>query len=116
MSRAPGRSDRTKAARDAWFVYLARCRDGTFYCGIARNVRARIAQHDSGKGARYTRGRGPLEVKAVRRCRSHGEALRLELAVKRLPRDAKELLADVRRFRALQRSVLGSAQQRKPAE
>ncbi len=101
---------------DHWYVYLARCRDGTYYCGIARDVAARIAQHDAGKGARYTRGRGPLQVEAVRRCKTHGEALRLELAVKRLPREAKEALADARRFRALQRSVLGSAQQRKPAE
>ncbi len=106
----------TKNVHDAWYVYVARCQDGTLYCGIARDVRARIAQHDAGKGARYTRGRGPLEVKAVRRCPSHGDALRLELAVKRLTREAKESLADVRRFRALQRSVLGSAQQRKPAE
>jgi putative endonuclease len=103
-------------ARDAWFVYLARCSDGTLYCGIARDVAERIAKHDAGRGARYTRGRGPLEVKAVRRCKSHGDALRLELAVKRLSREAKEGLADTRRFRALQRSVAGSAQQRKPAE
>ncbi len=104
-------------ANDPWFVYVARCSDGTLYCGVARNVEERIAKHDAGKGARYTRGRGPLEVKAVQKCKSHGDALRLELAVKRLPREAKEALIDVRRFRALQRSVVaGSAQQRKPVE
>lgn len=94
---------------DPWFVYLARCRDGTLYCGVARDVAARIAQHDAGKGARYTRGRGPLTLEAVRRCPSHGDALRLEIAVKRLPRVAKEALADARRFRALQRAVVGAA-------
>jgi putative endonuclease len=100
-----------------WFVYLARCSDGTLYCGVARDVAERIARHDAGKGARYTRGRGPLTTLAVRKCKSHGDALRLELAVKRLPRQAKEALADVRRFRALQRSLLvASAQQRKPVE
>ena len=104
------------AAHEPWFVYLARCSDGTLYCGVARDVAARIAKHDSGKGARYTRGRGPLTALAVRKCRSHGDALRLELAVKRLPRADKEALADARRFRALQRSVVGSAQQRKPVE
>ena len=72
------------ARADLWFVYLARCADGSLYTGIARNVAERIAQHDAGKGAKYTRGRGPLEVCAVRRCRSRGEALRLELAVKAL--------------------------------
>lgn len=102
---------------DPWFVYVARCQDGTLYCGVARDVAARIARHDAGKGARYTRGRGPLKLEAVRRCTSHGEALRLELAVKRLPKEAKEALVDVRRFRALQRSVArASAQQRNPVE
>ncbi len=105
-----------KLASESWFVYLARCNDGTLYCGVARDVRARIAQHDAGKGARYTRGRGPLELQAVRRCKTHGDALRLELAVKRLPRAEKEALTDTRRFRALQRAVLASAQQRKPVE
>ncbi len=76
--------------RERWFVYVARCADGSLYTGIARDVDARIAEHDAGKGARYTRGRGPLRVLAIRRCGSKGSALRLELAVKRLGRDAKE--------------------------
>ncbi|MBX3156130.1 MAG: GIY-YIG nuclease family protein [Deltaproteobacteria bacterium] len=74
---------------DTWYVYLARCADGTLYCGIARDVAARIAQHDAGTGARYTRGRGPLTVLVVQRCRSKGRALRLEYAVKQLPREHK---------------------------
>ena len=76
-----------------WYVYLARCADGTLYCGIARDVAARIAAHDAGLGARYTRGRGPLRVLLTRRCHSHGRALRLEYAIKQLPRPAKEALA-----------------------
>src|SRR5215471_15684867 len=72
-----------------WSVYLARCSDGTLYCGVAVDVPARIAAHDAGAGARYTRGRGPLEVLAVRRCRDKGTALRIEHAVKRLPRGRK---------------------------
>ncbi len=86
---------------DAWFVYVARCADGTLYTGIARNVARRLAAHDAGRGARYTRGRGPLVLCAVRRCASKGDALRLELVVKKLSREAKEGLADRRRFRAL---------------
>lgn len=100
----------------AWFVYVARCADDTLYCGIARDVAERIAAHDAGKGARYTRGRGPLQAIAVRKCKSHSDALRLEYAVKRLSREAKEQLVNARRFGALQRSVVGSAQQRKPVE
>ena len=46
----------------AWFVYVVRCRDGTLYTGIARDVVARIAKHNEGKGARYTRGRGPVRL------------------------------------------------------
>jgi putative endonuclease len=103
---------------DRWWVYVARCSDGTLYCGVARDVAARIAKHDAGKGARYTRGRGPLAVHAVRPCRNHGDALRLERAVKRLARSEKEALADARRFRALARRAAqpASAQQRKPVE
>jgi putative endonuclease len=91
---------------DLWFVYLARCSDGSLYTGIARNVAERIAQHDAGKGAKYTRGRGPLELCAVRRCRSRGEALRLELAVKALGRPAKETLTRPRKLAAFARTAL----------
>ncbi len=90
---------------DVWFVYLARCADGSLYTGIARDVKARIAAHDAGKGARYTRGRGPLTVCATRRCRSKGEALRLEHAVKRLPRREKEPLTRPRKLADFARQV-----------
>lgn len=73
-------------------MYVARCSDGSLYTGIALDVAARIAQHDAGKGARYTRGRGPLRVCATRRCSSKGDALRLELAIKALSRIEKERL------------------------
>jgi len=71
-----------------WYVYVARCADGSLYCGIAQ----RIAAHDAGTGARYTRGRGPLQVVLVRRCRDHGRALRIEYAFKQLSRPQKEAL------------------------
>jgi putative endonuclease len=88
-----------------WFVYLVRCADGTLYTGIARNVAARIAAHDAGRGARYTRGRGPLTLCALRRCRTQGEALRLEAAVKRLRRADKEALVAPRRLAAFARRL-----------
>jgi len=89
---------------DVWFVYIARCADASLYTGIARDVSVRIAEHDAGKGARYTRGRGPLAVCAVRRCTSKGDALRLELAIKALTRDEKEhLIAKKRRLAAFAR-------------
>jgi predicted GIY-YIG superfamily endonuclease len=80
-------------AAERWFVYIARCADSSIYIGIARDVRRRISAHDSGRGARYTRGRGPLTVLATRRCSTKGDALRLELTLKRLTRDDKLALA-----------------------
>lgn len=88
-----------------WFVYIARCSDGSLYTGIARDVALRIAAHNAGRGARYTRGRGPLAVCAQRRCGSQGDALRLELAVKRLARTEKEALLVGRRLAAFARRV-----------
>ena len=91
--------------QERWFLYIARCADGTLDTGIARDVARRIAAHEAGRGARYTRGRGPLQVCVTRRCQSKGEALRLELAVKRLGRDEKEWLLQKRRLAALARRL-----------
>jgi putative endonuclease len=85
-----------------WYVYVARCADDTLYCGIARDVAQRVAAHDAGTGARYTRGRGPLRVVLVRPCRNKGRALRLEYAIKQLSRPQKEaLVAEPARFAGL---------------
>jgi putative endonuclease len=78
---------------DAWFVYVARCADDTLYVGIARDVSARLAAHDAGRGAKYTRGRGPLVLLTTKKCSTKGDALRLELAIKRLRREEKLALA-----------------------
>ncbi|HEY3255858.1 MAG TPA: GIY-YIG nuclease family protein [Polyangiaceae bacterium] len=102
MSEAAGPTER-------WFVYIARCNDGTLYTGIARNVLLRITAHNAGRGARYTRGRGPLSVCAQRRCASKGDALRLELAVKRLARPDKESLLAGRRLAVFARHVAAQA-------
>jgi putative endonuclease len=89
-----------------WYVYVARCRDDSLYCGIALDVAARIAEHDAGTGARYTRGRGPLTVVLVRRCRDRPGALRLEHAIKQLSRTAKQaLVAEPARIAAIARRV-----------
>lgn len=72
-----------------WHLYLLRCGDGTLYCGIAVDVAARLAQHEAGKGAKYTRGRGPLELVYVEACSGRSEALKRERIVKGLAREAK---------------------------
>jgi len=89
VTASRGRKVGATSVRDAWFVYVVRCADDTLYTGIARDVHARIAQHDAGKGARYTRGRGPLSLLAKIRCEGQGEALRIEAHVKAMSREAK---------------------------
>lgn len=75
-----------------WKVYMLRCGDGSLYTGIAVDVEQRLTVHRSGKGAKYTRGRGPLELVYQEECGSHSEALKRELAIKALLRPEKEKL------------------------
>jgi putative endonuclease len=100
---------RTSFSAAAYSVYVLRCADDTLYTGIARDVKARIRMHELGRGARYTRARGPFELCAVRRCRSKGEALRLEIAIKRLSRAEKDALIVGRRLSVFARRVAGRA-------
>ena len=72
-----------------WFVYVVECRDKSFYTGIAKNVSQRIDQHNEGKGAKYTRGRGPVRLLAQTGPFSHGEALRLERSIKKCSKPEK---------------------------
>ena len=73
----------------AWFVYLIECRDGSLYTGVAVDVDKRYAEHAAGKGARYTRGRGPLRVLARRAYPDRAAASRAEWQLKRLPKPRK---------------------------
>lgn len=79
-----------------WFLYILLCGDGSLYTGITTDVDARLEVHRSGKGAKYTRGRGPLEVVYREECGSHSDALKRELSVKALPREEKERLCGIR--------------------
>ena len=86
------------------FVYIVRCTDGTLYTGYARDPRARIKAHNSGRGARYTSGRRPVRLKYVEACDSRGAALRREHQIKQLSRVGKLALirarfATIRSFR-----------------
>ncbi len=83
----------------AWTVYLLRCADDTLYTGIARDLSRRVAQHDAGRGAKYTRGRGPVRVLWSERKRTQGSALRREAEIKRWPRARKLGLAGAARRR-----------------
>ena len=75
-----------------WKLYILRCRDGSLYTGITTDVEKRFAAHNAGKGAKYTRGRGPLELVYREDCGDHSAALKRELEIKALPGEQKELL------------------------
>ena len=73
----------------SWFVYLARCGDGSLYTGITRDLGARLKAHNSGKGAAYTRGRLPVTLVYSETAEDRSAALQREAAIKRLSRAAK---------------------------
>ena len=73
----------------SWRVYVLRCGDGTLYTGATNDLERRVAQHASGKGARYTRSRLPVRLVYDERAEGHGAALRREAALKRLTRAEK---------------------------
>lgn len=75
-----------------WYLYILRCGDGTLYTGITTDVEKRLEAHRAGKGAKYTRGRLPLELVYRECCENHSHALKRELAVKKLTRQEKEKL------------------------
>ena len=75
-----------------WKLYILRCKDGTLYTGITTDVEKRLAAHRAGKGAKYTRGRGPLELVYQETCGDHSAALKRELEIKALPREEKQKL------------------------
>ena len=75
-----------------WYVYILRCGDGTLYTGITDDIPRRLAAHRAGKGAKYTRGRGPLEVVYTQEVPDKSAALKREIAIKKLTRQEKERL------------------------
>ena len=72
-----------------WYLYILRCKDDTLYTGITTDVEKRLEAHRSGKGAKYTRGRGPLELVYREDCGDHSAALRREAEIKSLSREEK---------------------------
>lgn len=76
----------------SWYVYILRCGDSTLYTGVTDNVERRLAVHRAGKGAKYTRGRGPLELVHTEEVPDKSTALRREYQIKRLTRQEKERL------------------------
>jgi putative endonuclease len=76
----------------SWRVYIVRCADDTLYTGVTNRLQARMKTHNGTRGAKYTRSRRPVVLVWSTRCRSRGEALSLERAIKQLTRRQKEAL------------------------
>lgn len=75
-----------------WHLYILLCKDNTLYTGITTNVEKRLEAHQMGRGAKYTRGRNPLKLVYQELCGSHSDALKRELAIKRLSREEKQAM------------------------
>ena len=94
-----------------WFVYVARCADGTLYTGVTTDPAARERAHNAGRGAAYTRSRLPVRLVHLEPAAGRGAALRRELAIKRLTRKEKEAMVagqtTTARFSGFQPEALG---------
>ncbi|MGE6434700.1 GIY-YIG nuclease family protein [Shewanella baltica] len=84
-----------------WYLYLVRCANGHLYTGVTTNVARRFSEHQSGsiKSAKYLRGKGPLTLMYQEQVGSHGDALRREIAVKKLSRSQKLALIESAEYR-----------------
>ena len=74
------------------FVYIIECSDGTYYTGYTTDVKRRIIEHNSGDGAKYTRGKTPVELLYQEKFSSRSEAMQREYEIKQLNRNQKEKL------------------------
>ncbi len=75
-----------------YYVYLLRCADDTLYCGYTTDLKRRLAVHNSGKGAKYTKHRLPVEMVYTEEFLTKSEALKRECAIKRMTRAEKQQL------------------------
>lgn len=75
-----------------WYVYILRCADTSLYTGIATDVERRVAEHNAGQGARYTRGRGPVTLVYQEEVPDRPAALKREYAIKNMSAGQKREL------------------------
>jgi len=76
----------------SWCCYILRCSDGTLYTGITNDLEKRLAAHNQGLAAKYTRARGPVTLVFVEKCSGRSAALKREMAIKNLTRAEKLVL------------------------
>ncbi|MCC6335833.1 MAG: GIY-YIG nuclease family protein [Myxococcales bacterium] len=95
---------RARPPGSSWFVYLVRCQDGSLYTGCTNDLLRRVAAHNAGKGARYTRSRRPVTLVYSQKVRGRSQALSKEAGLKRLTRAQKLALVAGRGRRAGRRT------------
>ncbi len=86
-----GKVMKMSTVQEIWYIYLAQCRDKTLYCGITNNLIKRFWQHNGmiSGGAKYTKGRRPVTLLAFHSVNDKSVALKLEIAIKKLPKPKK---------------------------
>lgn len=84
--------EKIKYLSSSWLVYILQCSDNTYYTGITNNLEKRMIQHNSKKGAKYTKARSPVILVKYFVCKNKSEALKLEYKIKQLSRMQKEKL------------------------
>ena len=96
MPKGPGRAGHTERLGDMntgtdrdCYIYMVRCRDGSIYTGWTTELDRRIAQHNSGKGAKYTKSRRPVELVYYEKFGAKQEAMRREAEIKKMTRKQK---------------------------
>jgi putative endonuclease len=75
-----------------WYVYLLRCNDNSFYCGITTNIEKRLSLHQQGKGAKYVRAKGLKHLEVISGAMTRSDALKLEYQVKQARGATKKIM------------------------
>lgn len=104
---------RNPLASNFWSVYIVRCANGALYTGITNRLGGRIADHNSGRGARYTAAFGPVELVWHKRSKTRSTASKLEARIKKMPRPEKEALALAAKKRKISAAEWDSLPQRR---
>jgi putative endonuclease len=90
----------------AWFVYVVRCADRSLYTGVTTDATRRIEEHNDGRGARYTRSRGPVALVYLEEAQDRGAALKREHEIKCMNVSGKKaLIARANKKRACRRAI-----------
>ena len=80
---------KARKKNEVWLVYILRCSDDSLYTGMTNNIEKRLAAHDQGTAAKYTRSRRPVKLMTTSAKMNRSDAMRLEIKIKKLPKQRK---------------------------